>query len=103
MILPPMLPEEALGFVRDIMTQLRIPELVQLPPYFPFSEETCKVIIEETQKKDELKPRAIMHAFNAVLQEADPKIEAKEMEIVTPEFAKRVLAEYIVLKGDEEI
>jgi len=101
-ILPPMLPEEALGFVKDILTQLRVPELVQLPSYFPFREETCKVIIEETRKKEELKPRAIMHAFNAVLQEADPKIEAKEIDTISPEFAKHILAEYVVPKEDEE-
>lgn len=102
MILPPMLPQEALGFVRDILTQLRVPELAQLSPYFPFSEEACKAIIDEVQKKDELKPRAIMHAFNAVLQEADPKIEANAMNVISPEFARQVLSAYIVLRDDEE-
>lgn len=102
-ILPPMLPQEALGFVRDILTQLRIPELAQLSPYFPFNEESCKAIIDEIQKKEELKPRAIMHAFNAVLQEADPKIAAKSMDVVSPEFAKKILGEYIVLRDDEGI
>ena len=102
MILPPMLPQEALVFVKDVLIQLRIPEYIQTSPYFPFGEDTCKVIIEEIQKKDELKPRSIMQAFNAVLQEADPQIEAGEIEIITPEFARRVLADYIVLKDSEE-
>lgn len=103
MVLPPMLPKEALGFVRDVLIQFRVPELAQLPPYFPFNEEACKAIIEEVQKKEELKPRAIMHAFNAVLQEADPKIEAKAISVISPEFAQKVLSAYIVLRDDEEI
>ena len=102
MILPPMLPQDALVFVKDVLIQHRIPEYIQTSPYFPFGEETCKAIIEEIQKNDELKPRSIMQAFNAVLQEAEPKIEAGEIEIITPEFARRVLADYIVLKDNEE-
>jgi hypothetical protein len=102
MILPPMLPQEALGFVKDILVQLRVPEYIQIPSYFPFNEETCKAIIDEVQKKDELKPRSIMHAFNAVLQEADPKIEAGEMDTISSEFARRLLADYIVIKDIEE-
>jgi hypothetical protein len=43
-----------------------------------------------------------MHAFNAVLQEADPKIEAGEMDTISPEFARRALADYIVIKDIEE-
>ncbi|MCI0564575.1 MAG: ATP-binding protein [Nitrososphaera sp.] len=102
MILPPMLPEEALGFIRDIFAQFRTPEFNHQLVYFPFTEQTCKIIIEEVSKKDELKPRAIMHAFNAVLQEADPKIEVKEFDVISPDFAKRVLAEYMVLSDSEE-
>jgi len=101
-ILPPMLPQEALVFVKDILIQHRVTEYAQNSPYFPFSEECCKAIIEEIQKKDELKPRSIMHAFNAVLQEADPLIEVGEMDVVSPEFAHRVLADYIILKDNEE-
>lgn len=103
LILPPLLPSEALEFVRDVLTHFRTPEAYDAQPYFPFTEETCRVIIDEVhQQGDELKPRAIMHAFNAVLQEADPKIEAKEMTLISPEFAKRVLAEHVSLKEAEE-
>ena len=97
-----MLPEEAVGFVRDVLGQFRVPEFGHLPPYFPFTEDTCRVIIDEVSKKDELKPRAIMHAFNAVLQEADPKMEAVEINIISPEFAKRVLVDYVVFVDREE-
>jgi hypothetical protein len=101
-ILPPMLPEEALGFVRDVFAQFRTPNFTHENLYFPFTEQTCKVIIEDIRKKGELKPRAIMEAFNAVLEVADPKIENKEMSIINPEFAKRVLATHISFSADEE-
>jgi hypothetical protein len=43
-----------------------------------------------------------MHAFNAVLQDADPKIESGEIESISPEFARHALAEYAVLSDNEE-
>jgi len=39
-----------------------------------------------------------MQAFNAVLQEADPQIEEKEIEVISPELAKQVLAELVQLE-----
>ena len=39
-----------------------------------------------------------MQAFHAVLLEADTSIERKEMEVVSPEFAKRALAELVRLE-----
>ncbi len=101
MVLPPMSPKDALGFVKDLLAEFRTKGSGH-PPFFPFTEESCKVILEEVSQKDELKPRSIMHAFNAVLQEADRSIESGKMEFVTPEFAKRVLKEYIVLADAEE-
>jgi hypothetical protein len=101
MVLPPMRTDEALEFVRDVLANLRSPEAHSVDPYFPFSEETAKFIIEDIQQNEEMKPRAIMQAFNAVLQEADPRIEAREMTVITPGFAKRVLAERVSL-GEHE-
>jgi len=101
MILPPMQPTEALGFIRDVLAQLRLPGF-NGSPFFPFTKNACKLIVDEVGAKDELKPRSLMHAFNAVLQEADPRIEAKEMDAIPPEFAKQVLAEYQVLEDGEE-
>jgi hypothetical protein len=102
MVLPPLLPEQALEFIRDVLAHFRISEAHAVAPYFPFSEESCRVIIETIRESEELKPRSIMHAFNAVLQEADPKIETKEINQVSPEFARQVLAERVPLKEPEE-
>ena len=98
MILPPMQTADALIFVKDVLTQSRRPEDVGIDPYFPFDESACRMIIEDIRKHDELKPRAIMQTFNAVLLEADPQIEAKEIQIISPEFAKQVLGELVRLE-----
>jgi len=102
MVLPPMLSEESLEFVKDVLTQFRAPGDEHSSPYFPFTEAACKAILEEIQKRDELKPRAIMHAFSAVLEEADRKIESGEIKVISREFANQVLSERIVFGIKEE-
>ena len=97
MVLPPMQTADALLFVKDVLAHSRRSEDVGIDPYFPFEESACRMIIEDIQKNDELKPRAIMQTFNAVLQEADPQIETKEMQVISPTFAKHVLNELVRL------
>ncbi len=99
-ILPPMPRKEALGFVRDLLVHARSPDVKPLSPYYPFSEESCKAIIAEIAGKSELRPRVIMHAFNAVLQEADARLESKKLTLITSEFAKQALAQYVSLDSD---
>lgn len=102
MILPPMLSDEALVFVKDVLARVRPSAFNHTLPFFPFNEAACKAIIEEIEKKGDIKPRAIMQAFSAVLEEADRRIEAREIDVIGPEFAKRVLTERIVLTDDTE-
>ncbi len=102
LILPPMLRDEALTFARDVIAHFRMPSRANLPPYFPFSAEACRAIIDEVNEKDELKPRSIMLAFDAVLREADARLQAKEFETVSESFARKALAEYTVLEEPEE-
>jgi hypothetical protein len=104
-VLPPMLADEAVEFVRDLLAHARYPDLKPPSPYYPFSKESCRAIITEIASKSQLRPRVIMHAFNAVLQEADGKLESRELAVITPDFAKRALAQYVTLdldSGDEE-
>ena len=96
MILPPMQTTDALKFVRDVLAHSR-PSDSKLNPYFPFSESTCRTIIEDIKQHDELKPRSIMQAFNSVLQEADYEIETGKMQVISPEFAKKILSELVNL------
>jgi hypothetical protein len=105
MLLPPMLPEDALLFVKDVLAHFRIPEQVNLQPYYPFTEVTCKAIIIDIAEKGELKPRAIMSAFDAVLKEANPNIKAGKIAEISVQYAKSVLAQYAMLadqNGDKD-
>lgn len=99
MVLPPMETEGALRFIKDVLAHFRRPEDVEVDPYFPFTESACRVIIENIRKHDdELKPRAIMQVFNAVLLEADEQIESGKIAAVSPKFANAVLAELAPLE-----
>ena len=98
MILPPMHMNDALKFIRDVIAHSRPAEYANIDPYFPFTEESSRVIIEDIQNKDELKPRAIMQAFHAVLQEAESQIEEGEIQVISPKIAKGVLAEFVQLE-----
>jgi len=97
MILPPLKMDDALKFIRDVLANARAPRYSNIDVYFPFTEESCRHIIQDIEEKDELKPRAIMQSFNAVLAEADPKIENNEMDVITPGFAKNILSDLIQL------
>lgn len=102
MILPPMQEDEALEFVQDVLAHLRTLEAYDASPFFPFSEDACRFIIGEIGREEDLKPRAVMHAFNAVLQEADPKLQSGEMPEVSAQFAKQVLSEHVSLGESED-
>lgn len=97
LVLPPLQTEEALVFITDLLRNLRTMSSYDAPPFFPFTEETCRFIIGEVAANSDLKPRTIMQAFDAVLQVADPLIQSRAIESVDVDFAKRVLAEHISL------
>jgi hypothetical protein len=99
-VLPPLRSDEALEFVRDVLVKFRTHNT---EPFFPFTEDACRYIIDEVAQTAELKPRAIMQAFDAVLRETEADIQAKDLEVITVSDAKRVLAESVsltVLEGD---
>ena len=98
MVLPPMDTGDALKFVRDVLEHSRTPEYSHIDAYFPFTEETCRVIVDDISEHGELKPRAIMQAFDAVLQEADLQLERGKIQTVSPSLARGVLAELVELR-----
>lgn len=100
-LLPPMSFDDATRFVREILGQFRIGS-ASSAPYFPFTEASAKAILADIEARGELKPRSIMHAFNAVLQEADQLIEKKKMDNISVDFAKKALAEYTMADADED-
>ena len=60
MILPPMDTNDALKFVRDVLEHSRRENEDIENRYFPFTEDTCRTIIDDIKIHDDLKPRAIM-------------------------------------------
>lgn len=102
-VLPPMLLDEALIFIKDVLAQYRTSRFNHTSPFFPFSEEACEIIVREVEKQGEIKPRSIMQAFSAVMEEADPRIESKEIDIISSEFAVHVLEQRVVFEDNEEV
>ena len=103
LVLPPMLPEEAIAFIKDVLQRFRTPDAPQrLAPCFPFTEESCRTIVEIIQRNEDLKPRSIMLAFNAVLQEAELLMERKELDTISTAFAKNALKNYVPIAVEED-
>lgn len=97
MVLPPLQPDQALTFVRELLDHFR-PAGVEFPSaYFPFTRSCCQAIIEHLMEKAALQPRTLIHGFNAVLEEADPLLESGDLREVTLEFAKKVLGQYVTV------
>ena len=97
LILPPMDTNDALKFIRDVLEHSRIEGIEERNPYFPFTEATCKTIINDIKERDDLKPRSIMQTFNVVLQQADFEIESGRMSTISPAFSQNVLTELVGL------
>jgi hypothetical protein len=100
LILPPLSPADALSFIADVLAHFR----TSSPPadvYFPFTEKASRAIIARIGGATELKPRVIMQAFNAVLEAADPLMQAGDMTEIDDAFAVKVLAEYVVVSDAE--
>jgi hypothetical protein len=102
MVLPPLSKSDGMRFVQDVLANFRTLESYGCSPYFPFSEEACIAILEEVEESEDLKPRAIMHAFGAVLQEAEPLMERHEIPEISATFARKVLKEYVTLAVPED-
>lgn len=105
-LLPPLSHSEAIQFAKDVLECFKSTENEKYD-HFPFSEESIKKTVEilevkarHVKRKDEPKPRTIMHFFNAVLEEADPLIESGNLEVITNEFVTKVL-ETVYLPPEE--
>jgi hypothetical protein len=100
-LLPPMSFDDATRFVREVLAQFRVGSNASAP-FFPFTEASAKAILTDIETRGHLKPRSIMHAFNAVHQEADQLIEGKKMKDISVDFVKKTLAEYTMADADED-
>ena len=100
MIMPPLERTDALRFVTDVLAHFRLPHSEPPSPLFPFTHEACSAILDYIQINAELRPRFIMDAFDAVLQKADPELEAQRIALVTPEFAQDVLNQHVIVSDE---
>lgn len=98
LLLPPLLTEECVEFVKDVLLHFRNPVSAVPEKHYPFTTEAigrAVEIIEGKAKKsrriDQPKPRTIMQFFNLILQRAELLIEGGEMEVIDEEFASMVL------------
>jgi hypothetical protein len=96
-LLPPLSQEEAEIFVEDVIGHFKDTSKDD-DRLFPFTIESIREIIKildkkakEVKRKDEPKPRTLMHFFNAVLEEADSLIENGKMRVITKEFVAKLL------------
>jgi hypothetical protein len=92
--------DEALIFVKDILHYFRPASFAGSASYFPFTQEAVQAVLTEITKTSELRPRAIMHAMSAVLEEADGPIERGELTQVDREFALRALSQRLPLSQE---
>ncbi len=103
LVLPPMHTSEGLIFVRDVLERFRSSDYGAIQnPYFPFTEDSSRTVLEIIERHEELKPRSIMLAFGAVLQEAEPLIESGRIDSISTQFAARVLDDYVPTEPLEE-
>ena len=99
MVMPPLQRGDAVRFVKDVIAHFRT-EGSDVSPLFPFSPQSCDAILDFVESRNELRPRFIMDAFNAVLEQAEIEIEAGAIDTVAASFAKDVLKQHVIVSRD---
>ena len=95
LVLPPLQPSEAQQFVRDVLSHHRLQDGVKRDELFPFTSDACTSVIDYVRSHGELRPRALMKAFNAVLEAADRLIEKGDQTLIDAAFVGAALKDYI--------
>jgi hypothetical protein len=92
--LPPLSRDEAVAFVREVMQAHCISEAWREPDG-PFGAHALGAVVEAIDASPQLalKPRTLMQVFDAILSEADWRIESGELQEVDSTFALGVLKE----------
>jgi hypothetical protein len=101
-LLPPLSDDEAREFVRDVLFHFRNPSEDRSDEFFPFTPKAVDKILQMIRERAQMKPRSIMQFFNAVLEEAEPRVEAGEMNIINDTFVIETLKDRVIVDDDEE-
>lgn len=102
MILPPMQTQEAKIFIADVLAHFRSDGNSANNAYSPFTEDACDAIIQKIRMQADLKPRHLMGAFSAVLEQAEPRFLEGSMKAIDKRFVDDALREYVFLEESED-
>jgi len=102
LVLPSLTSDEANLFIKELISFYRMNQINHSEESFPFSSKARSTIVDFIQKKGELKPRNIMQACNAVLEEADLLIENKSLNIIDESFVQKVFSERTFIETENE-
>lgn len=99
MIMPPLSRDDGLKFVVDVLAHFRTSDSHPPSPFFPFTRDACGSILKFVEDRDELRPRYIMDAFNAVLEKADTELLKGNISEVDSSFADDVLSQHAIVSS----
>lgn len=102
LLLPPLSTNEAITFIKDVLKQYRPPDNKPPSSTFPFDSEAAETIVHIIDEKADIKPRTIMQACNAVLEEADMLIESGKQKIISKGFVVKILKDRTFLDTEDE-
>ena len=101
-VLPPLSGDDAKLFIGDLIGNFRDSYNSVPNPYFPFSEAAVSKLVEVVGQKTRLKPRTIMQACNAVLEEADHLIENGKLKLIDADFAASILKDRSFVETEDQ-
>ena len=90
--IPKMSSQDAFSFISDLLYEFRFDPDKVPNTFFPFDEDAVQYVISLIERTSELKPRAIMQYFSAVLEYAETKISRGEMTSISLDFARKFLS-----------
>jgi hypothetical protein len=104
---PPLSKDEARIFILDLLSHFHDNSTNNNNPYFPFTKESVKAIIDYIEKQgkelkiiNSLKPRSLMQVFDLILRSADTDIEKKIITVIDTSYSLKILQELSLF--DEE-
>jgi hypothetical protein len=101
-LLPPLSNDEARQFVLDVLCHFRNPVGDRSEGFFPFTRDSVDHVLRVVKERAQMKPRSIMQFFNAVLEEAEPRMDASEIGAIEPPFVEAALKDRVIVDDEEE-
>ena len=101
MLMPPLSNDEARLFVKELLAHFRNGSAPGGNELFPFTDASCELVVKRVRSDVGLKPRALMQAFGAVLDAAEPLLHRGEIQKIEPDFANEILTDYQVVSPAE--